>query len=105
MSSVAAPYSWGAMPFTILVIDDDPLLLEMASELLASDGDRPLTASSGREGIAQTQEESTGMVLLGFDMKGLGGVFGHETLMYGPKSMDCTLRCTGTQMVDLGTAR
>ena len=60
MSSVAAPYSWGAMPFTILVIDDDPSLLEMASELLASDGHRPLTASSGRDGLAQAQRGARG---------------------------------------------
>src|SRR5438445_13576203 len=84
MSSVAAPYSWGAMPFTILVIDDDPLLLEMASELLASDGHRPLTASSGRDGLAQAQAERPDLVLLDYHMTGRAGLAVIEKLRAGP---------------------
>jgi len=84
MSSVAAPYSWGAMPFTILVIDDDPLLLEMASELLASDGHRPLTASSGRDGLAQAQAERPDLVLLDYHMPGRGCVAVLEKLRADP---------------------
>ena len=84
MSSVAAPYSWGAMPFTILVIDDDPLLLEMASELLASDGHRPLTALSGRDGIAQAQAERPDLVLLDYHMPEMDGLAVIEKLRADP---------------------
>jgi len=83
-NSVAAPYSRSAMPFTILVIDDDPSLLEMASELLASDGHRPLTASSGRDGIAQAQAERPDLVLLDYDMPAMDGLAVIEKLRADP---------------------
>jgi len=84
MNSVAAPYSWGAMPFTILVIDDDPSPLEMASELLASDGHRPLTASSGRDGLAQARAESPDLVLLDYHLPDMDGLAVIEKLRADP---------------------
>ncbi len=41
--------------FTILVIDDDPGLLERATELLSGDGDRVLAAASGENGLAMAR--------------------------------------------------
>ncbi len=36
---------------TILVVDDDPGLLELATELLSEDGHRVLVASSGEDAL------------------------------------------------------
>ena len=40
------------MAFTILIIDDDQVVREMASELLAAEGHGVLTAPNGEEGLA-----------------------------------------------------
>jgi CheY-like chemotaxis protein len=56
----------------------------MASELLASDGHRPLTASSGRDGLAQAQAERPDLVLLDYHMPDMDGLAVIEKLRADP---------------------
>lgn len=61
-------------PYRILVIDDDPILLETAAELLESEGYVVLRAGAGREGIAVARAEHPHLILLDFDMPEMGGL-------------------------------
>src|SRR5437899_10619112 len=63
-----------SMPFTILVIDDDPLILEMATELLAEQGHRALSALGGSEGRTQARAERPELILLGYHMPRIDGL-------------------------------
>lgn len=62
---------------TILIVDDEPLQRQIASELLEQLGYRPVAASSGEEGVAYVREHSVDMVLL--DMVMPPGINGCET--------------------------
>jgi PAS domain S-box-containing protein len=59
----------------ILVVDDDPDVLEVAAEFLRRDGFEVLCAVGGREGVERVQEEQEAIdaVLLDLSMPGLGG--------------------------------
>jgi two-component system NtrC family response regulator len=57
----------------ILIVDDDAALREGLSEALADLGHIPLTASSGREGLAALSEK-VDLVLLDLKMPGMDGI-------------------------------
>jgi CheY-like chemotaxis protein len=60
--------------FTILVIDDDPELLELATELLSGDGHRVLVASSGEDALAMMQAVHPDLILLDYFMPEMNGL-------------------------------
>jgi CheY-like chemotaxis protein len=60
--------------FTILVIDDDPALLELASELLSGDGHRVLVASSGEDALVMVRAIRPDLILLDYFMPKVNGV-------------------------------
>ena len=60
--------------YKILVIDDDPMVLDTAAELLESEGFAVVRAGSGREGVALARTEQPHLILLDFDMPEMGGV-------------------------------
>jgi len=59
----------------ILVVDDDPAVLEVASELLDRAGFRVVSALGGREGVERLREDPAAVdaVLLDVAMPGVGG--------------------------------
>ena len=59
--------------FTILVIDDDPAVLETVTNLLAAAGYRALAAASGPEGLALARVERPDLVLLDLYIPGMDG--------------------------------
>ncbi len=60
--------------FTILVIDDDPLVLGTLSELLAAHGHRVLKAANGRDGLELTRAERPDLVLVDYHMPEMDGL-------------------------------
>ncbi|MBX3478985.1 MAG: response regulator [Caulobacter sp.] len=61
----------------ILIIDDDPLLREIAGELLTTAGYECLTAEDGRIGLSRLESGPVDLVLLDMIMPNMDGV---ETL-------------------------
>jgi len=60
--------------FTILVIDDDPEVLEVATELLSSSGYRVLVASTGQDALAMMQAIRPDLILLDYHMPDMNGL-------------------------------
>lgn len=57
----------------VLIVDDNPDILEMVSELLAANGFQPLTASSGNEALEKVESESPDLILLDINMPDMDG--------------------------------
>ena len=60
--------------FTILVIDDDPAVLEVATDVLSSSGYRVLVASSGQDALAMMQAIRPDLILLDYHMPDMDGL-------------------------------
>ena len=60
--------------FTILVVDDDPGLLDLATELLSADGHRVLVASSGGAALAMVRAIHPDLILLDYHMPKMDGL-------------------------------
>ena len=61
-------------PFTILIIDDDRLVLSMASDLLTAEGHLVLTASTGEEGLAMARTIRADLILVDDHMPVMNGL-------------------------------
>ncbi len=58
----------------ILVVDDDPMTLELVEAYLSPKGYKVICASNGREGLEAFQREGTPVVVLDLVMPGIGGL-------------------------------
>lgn len=58
---------------TILVIEDNPLNLELVRDLLTSAGMRVVEAQTGHEGLAATARENPALILLDIRLPGMDG--------------------------------
>jgi DNA-binding NtrC family response regulator len=58
----------------ILVIDDDPELVDLVTEYFADAGYEVAAARSGREGLALAEQQRPDVVLLDIRMEGMSGV-------------------------------
>jgi len=60
-------------PQTVLVVDDDPGILEMHSQLIEQTGRRALTARNGREALTQVEQHIPDLILLDLMMPEMDG--------------------------------
>jgi DNA-binding response OmpR family regulator len=60
-------------PQRILVVDDQPEILELTATVLAAAGYDTATSASGREAVRRLAEESYDLVLLDINMPGMDG--------------------------------
>jgi YesN/AraC family two-component response regulator len=62
-----------ANPQTVLVVDDDPGILEMHSRLIEQTGRQVLTARNGREALARIEQKIPDLILLDLMMPEMDG--------------------------------
>jgi DNA-binding NtrC family response regulator len=60
--------------FTVLVVDDDQLVLELLQEYLRSDEFKVITAGSGEEGISKMRAAKVDIALVDYKMPGMDGL-------------------------------
>lgn len=68
----------------ILVIDDNPLNIELVSDLLDANGFRVYSAQSGEEGIRLARELLPDLVLMDVSLPGMDGVSATKVLKADP---------------------
>jgi two-component system response regulator MprA len=77
---VSQPYASGPAtperegPATVLVVDDDDRLVSSVRRVLAYEGYRVLTATSGPEGLQLARDESPDLIILDVMLPGLDGL-------------------------------
>jgi len=59
---------------SILIVDDEPSILQSLSGLLADEGFEVETATNGYEGLKIVEEKSPDLVLLDIWMPGIDGI-------------------------------
>jgi CheY-like chemotaxis protein len=58
----------------ILIVDDDPLLRQFLTEVIANAGYEPVTAASGEEALVMVQKGEPDLALLDITMPGMSGL-------------------------------
>jgi DNA-binding response OmpR family regulator len=87
-----------ALPSTVLVVDDDRLMLMTLRRTLEQDGHRVLTAADGFRGLELCRRESVDLVILDVCMPGLSGIeVGYQLRAQAQTSEIPILFCTGTR--------
>jgi CheY-like chemotaxis protein len=76
------------MPKRILVVDDSPLIREVAKVALAGAGWETLTAESGEEGLAMAADSAPDAILLDMVMPGMDGPAVLAALREGPQTRE-----------------
>ena len=86
---------------TILVIDDEQWILDLASELLRTEGHAVETASSGQQALELMARKKFDVLVSDWKMPGLNGIRLHEHLLAThPESAKRTLFMTGDVVSD-----
>lgn len=80
----------------ILVVDDEPQVLDVLSQFLTQRGYRVLTASGGAEAIALTDQERPSLIILDIYMPGVNGI-GVLRHLHEKKSTSRVILLTGSQ--------
>ena len=82
---------------TILIIDDEPALLELLAKTLLQEGFRVLRASNGRKGVELATRHLPDVIILDFTMPEFGGAKVVELLRAHPRTKDIPIMIqTGT---------
>lgn len=74
------------MPAKILVVDDEPDILDLVELSIASEGFDVIKATNGEEAIQQAERESPQLILLDISMPGMDGFETLEALRENPET-------------------
>ena len=73
MSSPDSPIPWPSAPFTVLAVDDDPLIRELMRAKLEGERCRVITAADGLVALEVLEHQDVDIVLLDLDMPRMNG--------------------------------
>jgi CheY-like chemotaxis protein len=76
---------------TILIIEDNPLNMELASDLLQVHGFRIYTAQTAEEGLRMARELMPELVLMDIGLPGMDGLSATRTLKSNPATAHLTV--------------
>jgi signal transduction histidine kinase/CheY-like chemotaxis protein len=88
-SGAASPGDGSMRQPSVLVIDDDPTVLDLTQRILAKKGYRPLLAASATEGLDIAHKTKPSMILLDVLMPKVNGWQALEMLKADPDLRDC----------------
>jgi CheY-like chemotaxis protein len=74
------------VPRTILVIDDDPLVLDLVIDALAAASYTVIAAADPFEGIRLAETQAVGLILVDYDMPGMTGLEAARRLRDNPQT-------------------
>lgn len=74
------------MPVTIMVVDDEPHLVELVKAILDQEGYRIVTAESGQEALEKLETITPDLILLDMMMPGMSGREVCERIRKNPKT-------------------
>jgi len=74
------------MPKTIMVVDDEPHLVELVSAILEQEDYKVLTAESGKEALDKLETVTPDLILLDMMMPGMSGREVCERMRKNPKT-------------------
>lgn len=75
-----------ASPQRVLVVEDNPLNLELAADLLEADGFAVMIAQTGQEGLALAQQERPDLILMDIQLPGMDGLDATRLLKTDPST-------------------
>lgn len=73
---------------TILIVEDNPVNMELASVVLSAAGFNVLQAASAEEGIALAKSEAPALVLMDINLPGMDGFDATRALKEDPETAD-----------------
>lgn len=90
----------------ILIIEDNPMNMELFSDILESDGYQVLKAVNGKDGLDVARRESPDLVILDPGLPDMKGIEALKALRGNPKTKDsiivvCTASVTGDVKKDM----
>lgn len=71
---------------TILIVEDNPLNLELVTDILEANGYRVCQANNGKDAIVQVESEMPDLVLMDIQLPGLDGLTVTGILKDNPKT-------------------
>jgi CheY-like chemotaxis protein len=91
---------------TVLIIDDDPLTVQLMSEMLTSSGFKVAETFSGVEGLQRAVIEQPDIIVLDLIMPGMNGFQVVQQLRTNPSTNEIPiLVCTGKKLTETDRQR
>ncbi|MEK9139112.1 MAG: response regulator, partial [Bacteroidota bacterium] len=87
-SYIFAGHLSARMPKTILVVDDDPLYLDLVSDIFAAQEIEVITASNGAVALSTLTTATPSLIISDFDMPEMNGSELHSRVLENPKTKD-----------------
>jgi CheY-like chemotaxis protein len=76
------------MPKRVLIVEDNPISLELLTELVQAEGHRVITALSGTEALSLARAELPDLILMDIQLPGLDGLTAIRILKADPETKE-----------------